>query len=178
MDLQIPPRQKMADREAGASVRTEVGHEIRKPIPLHSSPNYLFWCLHKTSMAIVTEEIERVGADITPVQYAALVGIQAHPGIDQASLANVIGYDRATLGGIIDRLERKALLSRRVHAADRRARVLFLEPAGLELISRLEGPVEDAQARILAPLPENDRKTFLKMVARLLRDNLLHGFPD
>lgn len=147
-------------------------------LPLHSSPNYLFWCLHKTSMSIVTEELERVGADITPVQYAALTAIQAQPGIDQATLASVIGYDRATIGGVIDRLEKKDLLARRVHPQDRRARALFLEPAGVELIANVEDVVSAAQERILSPLPKQDHEQFLRMVAKLLRDDLPHDVPD
>lgn len=144
---------------------------------LHSNPNYLFWCLHKTSMSIVTEELDRVNADITPVQYAALIAIQAQPGIDQASLATIIGYDRATIGGVIDRLERKALLSRRVHPQDRRVRILFLESTGHDLIASVEGVVEAAQHRILSPLPEPDRAKFLSMLAKLIRDDLPHDAP-
>jgi len=146
-------------------------------LPLHSSPNYLFWCLHKTSMSIVTEELEKVGADITPVQYAALVAIQANSGIDQATLASVIGYDRATIGGVIDRLEAKDLVARKVHPQDRRARALFLEPAGVELIANVEDVVNAAQERILSPLPKQDHETFLRMVAKLLRDDLPHDVP-
>ncbi|MHC2518925.1 MarR family winged helix-turn-helix transcriptional regulator [Bradyrhizobium diazoefficiens] len=141
---------------------------------LHSNPNYLFWCLHKTAMSIVTEELDKVDADITPVQYAALIAIQAQPGIDQASLATVIGYDRATIGGVIDRLERKALLSRRIQPHDRRARTLFLESAGHALIANVEDVVEAAQLRILSPLPERDRAKFLSMVAKLIREDLPH----
>jgi DNA-binding MarR family transcriptional regulator len=146
----------------------------KRGLPLHSSPNYLFWCLHKTSMSIVTEELDKAQADITPVQYAALTAIEVQPGIDQASLASVIGYDRATIGGVIDRLEKKGLLTRQVHAQDRRARALYLEQAGVDLVANVEDVVAAAQERILAPLPKQDREAFLRMVALLLRDDLPH----
>lgn len=142
---------------------------------LHMTPNYLFWCLHKTSMSVVAEELERAGADLTPVQYAALTAIQAYPGIDQGSLAYVIGYDRATMGGVVDRLEKKGLVTRQIHAQDRRARSLFLAPPGEELLPQLEDKVAAAQDRILAPLPERDRSRFLKMVAKLIREDLPHA---
>lgn len=145
---------------------------------LHMTPNYLFWCLHKTSMSIVTEELERAGADLTPVQYAALTAIEAYPGMDQGSLAYIIGYDRATIGGVIDRLEKKDLVERRIDNQDRRARRLFLAPAGEELLPRLEDKVADAQARLLAPLPEHERDRFLAMVCKLIRDDLPHGMGD
>lgn len=162
----------MTGQKQGAAVASATPTAKRRGFALHSSPNYLFWCLHKTSMSVLSEELDRVGADITPVQYAALTAVQAQPGIDQASLASVIAYDRATIGGVLDRLEKKRLLSRRVHPQDRRARAVFLEPAGESLIGEVEDIVNAAQERILSPLPREERAKFLSMVARLLRDDL------
>ncbi|SED72968.1 transcriptional regulator, MarR family [Rhizobiales bacterium GAS191] len=164
----------MLRQKHGGRAEAKLPVTKKRGFALHSSPNYLFWCLHKTSMSIVTEELEKAGADITPVQYAALIAIQAKPGIDQASLATVIGYDRATIGGVIDRLEKKGLLSRRIHPQDRRARTLYLEETGIDLIAEVEDIVSEAQKRILAPLPKQDHAKFLSMVALLLRDDLPH----
>lgn len=168
----------MRENKRGGIVETLKPETPIRGFSLHSSPNYLFWCLHKTSMSIVTEELEKVGADITPVQYAALTAIQANPGIDQATLASVIGYDRATIGGVIDRLESKDLVTRKIHPQDRRARALFLDPAGKTLIENVEDVVNAAQERILSPLPKADHKKFLRMVAALLRDDLPHKVND
>jgi DNA-binding MarR family transcriptional regulator len=164
----------MTGQKQGAAVLAEAPAAKRRGFALHSSPNYLFWCLHKTSMSVISEELDRVGADITPVQYAVLIAIQAQPGIDQASLASVIAYDRATIGGVLDRLEKKRLLCRRIHPQDRRARALFLEPAGETLVNEVEEVVNAAQQRILSPLPREERAKFLSMVALLLRDDLPH----
>ena len=38
----------------------------------------------------------------------------ANPGIDQARLATAIAFDRATTGGVIDRLEAKGLVRREI----------------------------------------------------------------
>ncbi|MEO3388712.1 MarR family transcriptional regulator [Mesorhizobium sp. CAU 1741] len=169
-----------APRAKGATTARKAASSDEKEstFVLHKTPNYLFWCLHKTSMSVVTEELERAGTDITPVQYAALIGVQSYPGIDQGSLAQIIGYDRATIGGVIDRLEKKGLVDRRIHEQDRRARVLFLAPAGEELLPRLEDKVAEAQTRILAPLPEHERDRFLSMVAKLLSDDLPHAVGE
>lgn len=160
----------MADEKNGEANGSRTGGS-----PLHSTPNYLFWCLHKTSMSIVTEELENAGADITPLQFAAMITIQLNPGIDQATLAYEIGYDRATIGGVLDRLEKKGLIERRIHPQDRRARALFMADAGLGLVADLEGKVARAQKKILSPLPEKDHAQFLTMVAQLIRDDLPHA---
>jgi DNA-binding MarR family transcriptional regulator len=171
-------RISVRENDKGGTLETLKPETQKRGFSLHSSPNYLFWCLHKTSMSIVTEELEKVGADVTPVQYAALTAIQANAGIDQATLASVIGYDRATIGGVIDRLESKDLVTRKVHPQDRRARALFLEPAGELLIENVQDVVNAAQERILSPLPKQDHKKVLRMVAALLRDDRPHEALD
>lgn len=44
--------------------------------------------------------------------------------------AAAISFDRATIGGVVDRLEQKGLLEREVSPDDRRARLLRLTGAG------------------------------------------------
>ena len=166
----------MAHEKSGLATtpEEEMPKEKKRANALHSTPNYLFWCLHKTSMSIVTEELFKAGADLTPVQFAALTTIEANPGIDQATLAYEIGYDRATMGGVVDRLQKKGLISRREHPHDRRARALYVEEAGAALVDELEHKVAEAQRKILSPLPESEHARFLSMVAQLIPDELPH----
>ena len=86
--------------------------------------------LHQQSTQIFQAQTQAAGFDLTSVQFAALDAIAQQPGIDQASLAATIGFDRATIGGVIDRLERKGLVQRVVSEQDRRARQLHLTRRG------------------------------------------------
>jgi len=97
---------------------------------MHNMPGHLIRRMHQASQAIFDGEMSRTGFDLTPVQYAALAAIAERPGLDQASLASAIVFDRATTGGVIDRLEGKGYVRREIDRADRRARRLFLEQAG------------------------------------------------
>ncbi|MGL4242163.1 MAG: MarR family transcriptional regulator, partial [Beijerinckiaceae bacterium] len=54
---------------------------------------------------------------------------------DQATLAQGIGYDRVTIGGVVDRLEGTGLVRRDVDDKDRRARRLRLSPEGQRLLA-------------------------------------------
>ncbi len=119
-------------------------------------------------MSVFGEELVAAGADITPVQYAALVMVECMPGMDQAALASQIAYDRATLGGVIDRLEKKGLLSRRKHPTDRRAYALYIEPAGSEMLKAAEKRNARARDRILSGIPEEEREKFLSQIEALL----------
>ena len=82
---------------------------------VYSKPGYLFRRMQQIAVAIFVEECKAY--DLTPVQYAALVAIGTHPGIDATRLSAVIAFDRSTLGSVIERLEVKAWSS-----ASRRAR--------------------------------------------------------
>ena len=74
---------------------------------VYTAPGYLFRRMQQIAVAIFVEECKAY--DLTPVQYAALVAIRTHPGIDATRLSAVIAFDRSTLGSVIERLEAKAL---------------------------------------------------------------------
>ena len=81
-----------------------------KPTPVtmdavYTAPGYLFRRMQQIAVALFIEECSAF--DLTPVQYAALVTISTHPGIDATRLSAVIAFDRSTLGNVIERLEAK-----------------------------------------------------------------------
>ena len=98
---------------------------------LYSKPGHLIRRAHQIAVALFMEEC--AGYDITPVQYATLVAIGATPGIAAIQLSAIVAFDPATLGKVIERLEAKKLVSRRMTAADKRAKSLFLTKEGQAL---------------------------------------------
>ncbi|HXW64341.1 MAG TPA: MarR family transcriptional regulator [Burkholderiaceae bacterium] len=124
--------------------------------------------LHQQSTQIFQTQTQAIGLDLTSVQFAALDAIAQQPGIDQASLAATISFDRATIGGVIDRLESKGLAQRVVSAQDRRARRVHLTPEGKRLLVASRPVVEALQADILAPLSPSERAVFLALARKAL----------
>jgi DNA-binding MarR family transcriptional regulator len=131
-------------------------------------PGHLIRRLHQQSTQVFQARTQAAGFDLTSVQFAALDAIARQPGIDQASLAATISFDRATIGGVIDRLEYKGLVQRVVSAQDRRARQLHLTPAGEQLLSASRPVVEGLQADILAPLSPAERTAFVALAHKAL----------
>jgi len=119
--------------------------------------------LHQLSTQVFVQRTQAAGFDLTPVQFAALDAIGHHPGTDQATVAEMIAYDRATIGGVIERLEQKGWVDRVVSERDRRARVLSLTPEGQRILKALVPVVRGLQDEILASLGEADRARFLKL---------------
>src|SRR4026208_1639855 len=133
-----------------------------KPVPItmdavYSAPGYLFRRMQQIAVSIFVEECRAF--DLTPVQYAALVAIHTHPGIDATRLSAVIAFDRSTLGNVIERLEAKALIERNLPRGENRVKLLYLPRGGATLLRDIVPAVDRAQARMLQPLKPADRKT-------------------
>lgn len=121
--------------------------------------------LHQISGQIFLQNMEAAGYDITPVQYAAMQALQVNPGMEQAQIAAMIAYDRATIGGVIERLEQKGYVSRAVSPRDRRARDVNLTEKGFQVIGKISPVVEQLQKDILSGLTEAEKQQFV-MLAR------------
>lgn len=133
---------------------------------LHSKPGHLIRRAHQISSALFAEEC---GAfDLTSVQYAALVAIRTHPGLDATRLSGLIAFDRSTLGDVLERLEAKGWVQRSPSPSDRRVKLLQLTAAGHEILQEVEAAVDRVQARLLAPLAPEHRVTLVRLLAQLV----------
>ncbi|NYG34905.1 winged helix-turn-helix transcriptional regulator [Sphaerotilus montanus] len=136
------------------------------PLDLDSLPGHDIRRLHQIAVALFMQETESFG--ITPVQFAALQAVHNVPGTDQRTLARTIGFDTSTIAGVIDRLEARGLTLRSASAQDRRVRLLTLTEAGQQLLADVTPSMLRAQERILAPLPEQERGEFMRMLGILI----------
>lgn len=133
---------------------------------IHAMPGYLVRRFQQIAVAIFLEEVAGAGFELTPVQFAALSRVAAHPGVDQATLAGLIAYDRSTIGGVVDRLVQKGYVARDVAGRDRRARELRLTPAGRRTLEAVLPAVARAQECILSGLTADERRVFLSLLTK------------
>jgi DNA-binding MarR family transcriptional regulator len=131
-------------------------------------PGHLIRRLHQVSTQVFTRHLQEAGFDLTPVQFAAMDAITANPGIDQAGVATRIAYDRATIGGVIDRLEQKGYVSRNVSGKDRRAREVWPTDKGVRAFAASLPVVDALQDEILSGLSNAERARFLELAAKAL----------
>ncbi|WP_244313626.1 MarR family winged helix-turn-helix transcriptional regulator [Stappia sediminis] len=139
---------------------------------LEQMAGHLIRRLHQRSTQVFQSEMQKAGFDLTPVQFAALEVLRTNPGIDQASLSAMIAYDRATIGGVIDRLEHKGLVERAVSESDRRARILNLTESGRRVVESALPVVRMLQTEILSNLDDAERKQFLAFARQALSQEL------
>ena len=133
---------------------------------VYAAPGYLFRRMQQIAVSIFMEECKAF--DLTPVQYAALVAIHTHPGIDATRLSAVIAFDRSTLGSVIARLQAKDLVERKPAPEDKRIKLLHLTKSGAAILREIIPAVERAQARMLAPLKPAERKALTGLLVQLV----------
>jgi len=136
-------------------------------------PGHLIRRLQQIASALFLDQAKAF--DFTPVQYAALVAIKAHPGLDQTALCNEIALDRSTIGDVVSRLEKRGLINRTGGLADRRTKSLHITAAGSRMLREIEPAVEATQCLILAPLKANERSAFMQMLKHLVHLNNEHS---
>src|SRR3954453_16396975 len=121
---------------------------------LYEMPGHLIRRAQQISSALFAEECAEF--DLTSVEYAALVAIQAHPEVDATRLSHLIAFDRSTIGSVLDRLEAKGWGLCTAIPPARRVKVLRLPLEGERLLREVEPAVRRVQERLLEPLTQAD----------------------
>jgi DNA-binding MarR family transcriptional regulator len=86
-------------------------------------------------MDLVKQAIRAVGEDLglSIAQLDVLRQLHAHGPTPMRRLAETMNCEASNLTGLVDKLERRGLVQRQDHPADRRVRVLALTDAGTEM---------------------------------------------
>lgn len=131
-------------------------------------PGHLARRFQQIAVAVFHAEVGAAGSDLTPVQYAALSKVAGNPGLDQATLAGLIAYDRTTIGGVVDRLVEKGFVARAINPDDRRARVLEITEKGRRLLERIEPAVQAAQRAMLGGLTDREAQELMRLLRKAI----------
>ncbi len=106
--------------------RTEVTAAVR-PLNVGLLPNLLGYNMRRAHVALWRDFNRTVGTGIVrPGLFSMMVLIEENPGVAQIELAAQLAIDKATIVGLIRRLQRQGWIERRRSAADRRRQDLFL----------------------------------------------------
>ena len=136
---------------------------------IHHMPGHFIRRLQQVAVKLF---FARVGIDLTPVQFAALAAAAHRPRIDQAALSALIGYDRATIGGVIDRLEARGWLARSASRTDRRVRLVRITPSGRKALAQALPAVNAVQDTLLQSLDTSERRLFERLCLKILAHHL------
>src|SRR6476659_2410885 len=85
---------------------------------LYRRPGFMIRRAHQIAVSMFLEETGELG--ITNRQYGIMLVLRHRPGIDQITVAKLLGLDRSTTGMVLTKLEEAGLIGRDVGLTDKR----------------------------------------------------------
>src|SRR5262245_11918189 len=153
---------------AGDDTHLQMATSPNDPLEeLYRRPGFMIRRVHQIAVALFIEETGKLG--VTNRQYGILFVLKHRPGIDQITVANLLGLDRSTTGMVLKKLEQDGLVVRSVDAHDRRRHSLHLTRPGEKLLSQLAEPARKAQARVLSAFTPREQTLFLQLLDKFVR---------
>lgn len=102
--------------------------------------------------------------DLTGAQYSTMLAICRWPGSDQQAVSDLVGLDKATLGGIIDRLRKRGRVTRRSNPDDLRRYILELTPQGAREMPAFYERAMTVHRQLVALLPPGTADEFVELL--------------
>jgi MarR family transcriptional regulator, lower aerobic nicotinate degradation pathway regulator len=133
---------------------------------LRRRPGFLIRRLHQIHLALFAEECGAFG--VTPVQYSIMTAVERQPRLDQASLCEQVGIDRATMADVLGRLEKRGLVARVRSGTDQRMKLASITTAGRRLLARIDPHARRAHERTVDALPDEERAVFVESLRHLV----------
>jgi DNA-binding MarR family transcriptional regulator len=121
------------------------------------------------SAFLVMGVLSRVSAehDLSLTQLRVLAILRGRR-LRMTALAEHLGLEKSTLSGLVDRAEKRGLLSRAPSATDRRAVEVFLTPAGAALAERGGAQVRERLAETVDGLGPLEQRRLQALLEKLL----------
>jgi DNA-binding MarR family transcriptional regulator len=83
-------------------------------------------------------------------------------------LGRHLGLDKSSITGLVDRAQRRGLVTRTVSAVDRRSFQVSITDAGRQLVEQVAARFAEQIERSVAPLPETDRRLLSQLATRIV----------
>lgn len=104
--------------------------------------------------------------DLSPTQYNVLRILRGSPdGLPCGEIANRMITRDPDITRLLDRLEKRGLISRWRESKDRRVVLARITPNGLKLLTRLDQPVEEAHRKQLGHLGKDRLRALAELLA-------------
>lgn len=110
---------------------------------------------------------ERMGEDLTPTQWAALVKLAEVKCVSQNLLGRETAMDAATIKGVVDRLIRRGFVSTRPDETDGRRTLVELTQTGCDAVRASLAAATAITAETLKPLSPVEQASLVDLLRRI-----------
>jgi len=84
------------------------------------------------------------------------------------ALGRLLGLDKSSVSGLVDRAQRRGLVTRTVSAIDRRALQVSITDTGRQLVEQVAARFTERIETLAAGLPDADRQLLSRLAARIV----------
>ena len=135
-------------------------------------PDLIGYQLRMAQVALFKDFSQGPGVeDVSPGLFGVLVIIEANPDLKQSELARATHLDRSTVVTVIDNLEKRGLVERRVALHDRRSNAIRLTEAGAVLLKKLKRQVAAHEKRLLQNFSPEEHQTFIALLQKVFPEH-------
>jgi DNA-binding MarR family transcriptional regulator len=111
--------------------------------------------------------------ELVPAHAGTLRAIARNAGISQQALASLLGMVPSRLVPLLDELEKRGLVERQDHPADRRVYALHLTEKGSRAMADIGRVARAHDDAVCAPLSEKERELLGSLLSRIADDQKL-----
>ena len=128
-------------------------------------PTWLLGRANARSQALLADAFAQ--AEMRGYHFRVLAALEEHGPTSQADLSRKTGIDTSDVVAAVNHLVSTGFVRRQPDEVDRRRNVISITKSGLIAVDRVGSVVDRVQNAVLEPLSENERKTFLRLLAKL-----------
>jgi DNA-binding MarR family transcriptional regulator len=118
------------------------------PLSVGILPNLLGYNVRRAEIALWRDFSRTVGdGEVRPALFSLMILVEANPGVAQIDIANQLDIDKATVVGLVQRLQRRNFVLCQESSTDRRRQGIFLTEGGREELNRLRREMLEHETR-------------------------------
>jgi MarR family transcriptional regulator, lower aerobic nicotinate degradation pathway regulator len=176
LHINVPPLQQSSSASLNAAALFKTSSALRIDImpaaaseTLHPVEDLIGFRLrkaHQRAVDIFNAVMAQHG--VTATQFTALAKLHEAGPLSQNHLGRLTAMDPATIFGVVGRLSKRGYVKQSVHQHDARLVVLSLTDEGKDAALAMREAIAEVSRRILAPLDDNERGTFMMLLAKMV----------
>ena len=109
------------------------------------------------------KELKKEGLDITTGQFAIMIALEQTGQTSMGDLSRILDIDNSAITRLVDKLEKKQWVERRINPEDRRQMLVTITNLGLEKAVILKRIARSANAKIQEGFSDAEMITFKKI---------------
>lgn len=124
----------------------------------------------RAALVIIEVFLERMAIyDLRIVDFSVLSLVTHNPGITSRQLCNTLGILAPNLVGMVNAMEKRALITRQPHPNDGRAMGLHPTPAGQKMMQDAEKTAAQLELATTSRLSAAERKTLMQLLKKIYK---------